>query len=301
MRNQTSPIAPNLSSVDNLIDFVEARIFALLHEKQVINALEPKAVFAAHYHLSSGGSRVRAKLALEASLALGIETNDAITLATTVELLHNASLIHDDLQDRDRVRRNMETVWVKYGDNIAICTGDFLISAAYCAVSVFSKPQLLPALIGAMHANTSAAIQGQCADLSLSRHAATDISHYTKIAAAKSGALLSLPLELALIAAGQNNSIKDAMKAAEDFAIGYQIVDDLHDLEEDKNNSTTARLNAVLVLSSSLSFEDAKLEAKKLARIHLKNAADIANALPQNCGLLLLTLAQTLSKTVDQP
>jgi geranylgeranyl pyrophosphate synthase len=60
---------------------------------------EPATLRAARYHLEAGGQRVRARLALHACEALGVAGDQAVRLAACVELLHNASLVHDDLQD----------------------------------------------------------------------------------------------------------------------------------------------------------------------------------------------------------
>jgi geranylgeranyl pyrophosphate synthase len=60
---------------------------------------------AIHYHLSSGGNKIRAKLTLESCLRLGVHQNDAVVMAAAIECLHNASLVHDDLIDGDEYRR----------------------------------------------------------------------------------------------------------------------------------------------------------------------------------------------------
>ena len=66
----------------------------------------------AHYHLMTGGSRIRMRVCLDMSLCLGVNNEDAMRLASAVELLHNASLIHDDIQDGDSLRRGQSAVWV---------------------------------------------------------------------------------------------------------------------------------------------------------------------------------------------
>ena len=70
------------------------------------------AKIAALHHLNAGGQRIRSRLAVDSAHCLGLTARDGIALAATAELLHNASLIHDDLQDRDKVRRDCATVWV---------------------------------------------------------------------------------------------------------------------------------------------------------------------------------------------
>jgi geranylgeranyl pyrophosphate synthase len=284
--------------LDNLVLTLETKMFELLQSTEKTSFIETSVLSAARYHLRSGGSRVRARLALHAGLSIGLAPNDAITIATTVELLHNASLIHDDLQDRDTLRRNVKTVWAEYGDNIAICAGDLLISSAYCALSSFSNPSYLPALIRAVHANTSTAIHGQCLDLCIDGGSVKDIEVYAKIAAAKSGALLSLPFELAFLGAGKSQWIVEAKGAAEAFAIGYQIIDDLTDLDCDKSNGETpARLNSVLVIAASGHEGVAIEEAKRLARYYLSEAEVRSNKLPNGCGLLLAELTHKLLKS----
>jgi len=86
---------------------------------------------AARYHLEAGGQRVRARLALHACEALGVVGDQAVRLAACVELLHNASLVHDDLQDKEKLRRGLPTVCAAFGPDVALCTGDLLLSAAY--------------------------------------------------------------------------------------------------------------------------------------------------------------------------
>ena len=71
------------------------------------------------HHLRAGGGRFRAKLALSVSSALNLQADDSEYLAAACELLHNASLIHDDIQDGDPLRRGRETVWSLFGADVA--------------------------------------------------------------------------------------------------------------------------------------------------------------------------------------
>ena len=89
---------------------------------------------AARYHFSAGGSRIRAQLGLAAAAALNLSPQASLACALAPELLHNASLVHDDLQDEDTMRRTRPAVWSRFGKDIAISTGDLLISAAYVAL-----------------------------------------------------------------------------------------------------------------------------------------------------------------------
>jgi len=253
----------------------------------------PTAARAALHHLSAKGQRLRTRLALHASLALGLSANDAVAIASAVELLHNASLIHDDLQDRDRIRRGHPSVWAAYGDDIAICAGDLLLSGAYVSLAAFSRPERLAALIALTHQRTAMAIAGQCADIGTRRCDPIEISDYERIAGAKSGSLIGLPLELALVASDNAAFCAQARCAAESFAIGYQIVDDIQDRDSDAR--TRGSLNIHAVLHGIDPMQDPFRQARSLGLKHLSDAAAAALLLPKRCGDLLREFALRVS------
>jgi geranylgeranyl pyrophosphate synthase len=249
------------------------------------------AATAASYHLKSGGRRVRARLAWDAAVALGIKESDAMVLATVAECLHSASLVHDDLQDDEILRHGIPTAAAAYGTNVAICTGDLLISAAYGALVKFSRPGLLPALISAVHAATSAAVRGQCAGFLPPEDGAEGLAIYHQIAVEKSGALLSLPLELAFLAAEKTEWLAQVRQAAEEFAVGYQIMDDLADATSDGPSA----MNVVVVLRAQGHGDQAADVAHQLGIQHLTKAAQLAAELPHRAGELLRELALSLA------
>ncbi len=275
-----------------------------------------EAARAAAYHLQIGGRRVRARLALDAAHRLGLTASTAITLAATCELLHNASLIHDDLQDRDGHRRGAEAVWKTFGDATAICAGDLLLSSAYACLAELDDRTYLSSMLSLIHTRTAEAIQSQTADVAHRITPVEDIDTYLRIASGKSGALLSLPLELALLAAGQTQWCGVAREAAQAFAIGYQIADDLDDLDKDAGSDMSApALNLVWLLRQGSeagrgffagqvadkmahcvlnNATDVDTYCLALARHHLTLVKDRAAALPQQCGSLLAQLAVQL-------
>jgi geranylgeranyl pyrophosphate synthase len=250
------------------------------------------AARAAHYHLESGGRRVRTRLALHTGRALDLPEADIIVLAAAVELLHNASLVHDDLQDRDRTRRGLETVWSAFGENIAICTGDLLLSAAYASLATFSIPHVIPKLITLFHHRTSTLIHGQCEDMRMQAVQRDDFATYEMIAIGKSGSLFSLPLELAFVGAGLDSWAPQARQAANSFALGYQILDDIDDVNRDIARTDKSHgLNAVLTLRAAGHGLDAEKIAQTISRKHLSEAAATAQLLPNGAGQLLKDLA----------
>lgn len=237
-------------------------------------------------HLQAGGLRVRARLALHACYALAVPSDAATAIAAACELLHNASLVHDDLQDRDAERRGRQAVWRIYGDEIAICAGDLLLSAAYAALAGAGEASV--ALTMAMHARISAVIHGQVADLALQGGGLACIETYRKVAAAKSGPLLILPLDLALRVSGRVGDVGLAEGAGTLFAIGYQMADDLDDVEKD---AIGRGLNIVAVLSAQGNPQPSAA-ARGMAIDSYKRCAAVAVRLPLDSGALLAMHAE---------
>ena len=292
--------------IDTLLGKVETLMFEALRLDAGFNALgQIDARSAAAYHLRSGGQRVRARLAIASGLASGLRLDDVLCIATCAELLHNASLIHDDIQDRDSHRRGQPALWAKYGSNLAICTGDYLLSTAYGVLCTFSQPRLLPAMLAVIHERTATAIDGQCADLSMRFDQPDAIRRYVQIAKAKSGALLSLPVELTLIATGQGDAVPLARKACANFAVSYQIFDDLQDATIDCESDSVSKdqpkcLNIVYILTSQNSLVgaeksfDSQAAARDLGLQHLALCDAMASQMPNDSGALLLDLSAQL-------
>jgi len=285
---------------------VERQMLAIVRSSNDFDSFAPcQAVAAASYHLGSGGQRVRARLALHAGSSLGLVPEDSQTLAAACELLHNASLIHDDLHDRDIQRRGQPSVWYKFGDDVAICAGDLLLSASYVALSQFDRVARLPELFALMHSRVAGAVRGQCTELRAPMLSGMNIDDFKKIALAKSGALLSLPTELALLATGNSHASSQARQAAESFAIGYQIYDDLLDVERDaardavknpdqNHHGNSSVCNIVLILQSDPACANARDAAVEIGLQHLLLAASASTALPSLSGGALHSMAMQL-------
>ena len=252
---------------------------------------EGEAGMAAAHHLSAGGARVRARLALHTGRALGRPESESIAIAAACELLHNASLVHDDLQDRDEQRRGQVAVWRRYGDAVAICVGDLMLSAAYAALGAVGASAAQ--LSVRMHRRIGEVIHGQCADLALQGGVKTSLENYERVASAKSAPLLILPLEMALTLAGRDEAVATATAAGSLFAIGYQIADDLEDASHDAMHQ---ELNIVSVLTAS-GETDPHLRARELAICRFRQAHAAAVTLPSGSGELLAAQA---SERIDR-
>ena len=86
---------------------------------------------AANYHFHNPGKSFRAQLALCSGLALGLDEYNNLHWAAACELLHNASLIHDDISDASTYRRGQKSINEQFGSDMALCLGDWMIAKAF--------------------------------------------------------------------------------------------------------------------------------------------------------------------------
>lgn len=262
---------------------VEAEMLRLLGRGPVADA--------ARYHLAAGGGRVRAETALAASAALAIEPEGSVACATASELLHNASLVHDDLQDGDRTRRGQPAVWVRYDKATAVSVGDLLISAAFAGLAHHPRPA---AAITITHEAVAATTLGQAMDLA-ARPASFE--EYVQVATAKSGPLLALPMRLVLLAGDVADDVQ-ATRAGHALALAYQIIDDLGDRSRDRERGS---MNGCHILESEgRSPHQAAALAISRARHALDLARTEAHRLPAGAGSVYLSLAARLLRQLAE-
>lgn len=187
-------------------------------------------------HLSTGGKRLRARLALATVQALGAERDQGVPWAAAAELLHNATLVHDDIQDGDPMRRGRPAVWAAHGVNQAINVGDLLLMLPYRAVSqVAVDPAVKWSLCNALAIYAEDVVRGQSEEMGLLPHCRFDWDGYRAAAEGKTAALFSLPVYGGARIAGwteeQAVALADEMRP---IGLLFQIADDVLDLYGDK-------------------------------------------------------------------
>jgi geranylgeranyl diphosphate synthase type II len=267
--------------------------------KQAVSSQEQNiCTEAVTYHFNALGQQARAKTCLDACMKLGIQYDDMLILAAATELLHNASLIHDDIQDKDEIRRGQPAVWKKYGINIAICAGDFLLSAAYGMLEGYSKISQLPQLISTINKQARLAIEGQSLDVLFKNNPQLSLEQYVVIASKKSGALFSLPIELALVAAEQNDCIELARQASANFAVGYQIADDLEDIIKDAAQYHVSQSVNIAFVLKNLGYKNVQQQSVALCKQYLDKAIHDALQLPNDSGGTLVILAENIKNKI---
>jgi len=253
------------------------------------------ACAAALEHLSSPGKQVRARLALHSARSLGLDLRSAVAIAAASELIHNASLVHDDIQDGSDLRRGISTLWARHGRDVAICAGDLMISAAYAALAQVGGPHV-PHAVARMHARISQVIHGQVSDLAARDSGATTFFQYRTIAVDKSAPLLGLPVELSLILAGRLDCLVQAERAADAFALAYQMADDLEDVESDMASGS---LNAVAIFAREMPMDRARLLVRRLVNRTFRQASRLAGSLPSDSGALMAAMADQRAWAVE--
>ena len=174
------------------------------------------------YALSVGGKRVRPVICLATAEAAGAEPERALPAAAAVELVHNFSLVHDDLPalDNDDTRRGSPSVWAKYGEAIAVLAGDALLAEALRLALSYATPAVARELVQA----TLGMIGGQHLDVT---GTAPDEETLHRL---KTGSLFAASVGLALWVAEVPESAQAPWRAfADELGLLFQIVDDILD------------------------------------------------------------------------
>jgi geranylgeranyl diphosphate synthase type II len=175
------------------------------------------------YALEMGGKRVRPVLALAVGEAAGAEPERILPAAAAMELVHNFSLVHDDMpaMDNDDERRGKPSVWAAYGEASALLAGDGLLAEAFRLAAQYDSPQVARELAEA----ALGMIGGQYLD-TIDRGAA-DLAEVHRL---KTGRLFTGSVTMALWAAGVPEDEQAPWRAfAEELGMLFQVVDDILD------------------------------------------------------------------------
>ena len=175
------------------------------------------------------GKAVRPGLALLAAEAVAGRPEPGLPGAVAVELVHNFSLVHDDLMDRDAERRHRPTVWSVWGDSMAVLAGDMMLSLAHEVLTEAESPYAATA--GRVLAvATRDLIRGQAADIAFETRDPLSVSldECFDMAMGKTGALLAVSGEVGAILAGAGEPVCAAFRTyGAELGIAFQLVDDL--------------------------------------------------------------------------
>ncbi len=180
-----------------------------------------------NYILSSGGKRLRPALVLLSAKCLAHDSNMVIDVACAVELIHTASLIHDDIIDSADLRRGRPATHVVWGAEVAVTIGDYLFSQA---VEILAEHENCKA-IRTLSRSVKRMAEGELLETANRRNVELTEAEYTNIISGKTAALMSASCEIAAeIASAPEPYHKALSRYGLNFGISYQIMDDLLDL-----------------------------------------------------------------------
>lgn len=181
------------------------------------------------YFLSIGGKRIRPILCVLGNELFSDITEDAWTLATAIELFHNFTLIHDDMMDAAALRRGMQTVHTKYGDNTALLSGDVMLIRAYEKLQTIN-PAYLPKILSLFNTTAREVCEGQQLDMDFEKMPSVTLDAYIHMITLKTSVLLAASLEMGAILGGATpGNCKHIYEFGKNLGIAFQIQDDYLD------------------------------------------------------------------------
>ena len=183
---------------------------------------------AATHHFSSKGKQLRAKIALSAGEKFGADSVACLHWASAVELLHNASLIHDDICDGDTIRRNNASVWAKYGRDIALALGDWMIAEAFEQAAKAAYLSNSFNLVTKLSNHVKSTIAGQALEFDNALY--PDIDKYLEISAGKTAPLFVAAIEGIAEIAGRSELIEEINHYFVTMGICYQFANDIQNI-----------------------------------------------------------------------
>jgi octaprenyl-diphosphate synthase len=176
--------------------------------------------------VEAGGKRLRPLLTLAAARMLGYAGDDHVKLAATVEFIHTATLLHDDVVDESERRRGRPTANLLWDNKSSVLVGDYLFSRSFQLMVETGNLRVLDIL-----ANASATIaEGEVLQLTAAQDLATDERIYLQVIRGKTAALFAAATEVGGVIAGADDTLVAALRDYGDaLGIAFQIVDDMLD------------------------------------------------------------------------
>jgi octaprenyl-diphosphate synthase len=213
---------------DRLADWLAedmAQVNVLIRERMASRHAPRIPEVTAHL-VDAGGKRLRPLLTLATARMLGYDGSDHVKLAATVEFIHTATLLHDDVVDESHRRRGRPTANLLWDNKSSVLVGDYLFSRSFQLMVETANLRVLDIL-----ANASATIaEGEVLQLTAAQDLRTDESVYLQVVRGKTAALFSAATEVGAVIAGASEAqVKALFDYGDALGIAFQIVDDILD------------------------------------------------------------------------
>ena len=208
-----------------LLEFIEKEI------KNIVPQKTPEQLYAAYsYVMSGGGKRIRPLLTMLSAASLNGNPDSAIMAGLAIEILHNFTLVHDDIMDNSSIRRGRQTVHLKWNEETAILTGDMMVGWAYSTL-LSTKNEHIDELIKELTTALIEVCEGQQLDMEFNQRNDITLNDYIKMIELKTSALLRCCTRMGAIIGNCNEiQYKNLDEFALNFGIAFQIQDDILDM-----------------------------------------------------------------------
>ncbi|MGI6286219.1 polyprenyl synthetase family protein [Neomoorella humiferrea] len=192
-----------------------------------VEAPDPILTQAARHLVQAGGKRLRPAFAILAAKCCGAPREQILPLAVALEMIHMATLVHDDVIDASPVRRGRPTVWARWGKELSLHTGDYLFARALLLVAAYDDSRI-PSIL----ASTSVKmVQGELYQLAGAFDIGVTLRDYLKRIYRKTALLIAASCQLGAIAAGASeNLIGSLYRYGRNLGMAFQITDDVLDM-----------------------------------------------------------------------
>ncbi|MEZ4636994.1 MAG: polyprenyl synthetase family protein [Caldilineaceae bacterium] len=205
----------------------------------------------------AAGKRIRPLLVLMACAAVGGDPEKALPAAASIEILHNFSLIHDDIEDGDEMRRHRKTVWKLWGVPQAINAGDGMFALSYQAMIRLAERGVDPAIaVAALDRFACTCVkltEGQYLDLGFENRLTVSVDEYIQMISGKTAALLAASLSIGALVGGAGDQVGEALyRFGHNLGLAFQIRDDVLGIWGDPSVTGKAAGNDLLRQKKSL-------------------------------------------------
>jgi geranylgeranyl diphosphate synthase type II len=247
----------------------------------------------ATYFLEIGGKRIRPVMCLMGNELFDTIHPDAYHVATAIELFHNFTLIHDDIMDAAPLRRGMETLHKKYGDNTALLAGDVMLIQAYEYVNKINSAYQKQ-ILSLFNQTAREVCEGQQLDVEFEKREQVDMHDYINMITLKTSVLLAASLKVGSVIGGASEGNRNHLyEFGKNLGIAFQVQDDYLDAFGDpekfgkdvggdirQNKKTFLMLHALEVCS-----EEHKATLKQLMSSNDENKVERVLSIFKSCNV----------------
>jgi geranylgeranyl diphosphate synthase type II len=265
----------NNSKIFNHLYVTERRKINTILYNAVKNRKPSSLYEPASYILHSDGKKLRPFLVLLSAKAVGSEFKSAYNAAAAVELLHNFTLVHDDIMDNADKRRGRLTLHKKYDYSTAILVGDSLLSVAYEYLLKDCNGNA-KSILNSFTKGLEEICEGQSLDTVFEKRKKVSLEEYVEMIKKKTASMVKMCCEIgAILGGGKPSEVKAMANYGLDIGIAFQIQDDLLDITA-KEEKFGKRIGGDLIEGKKTylfikALEKSKGEEKKLLRKVIEN------------------------------